>query len=182
MIAQLTPREKFLASIVGGALFVLVNLFMLKAFMNKNVELKLAADKAQMGIAENQAREADRSLWEQRDLWLNQNLQPLGDGDDANQKLRDTLVDMGKKHSLVLESPSLGIPNAQPFYTSLSIGIQTKGPWAAVFDFLRELQAPGNFIVLESAKLEVDPAEKTQMKAEFRVAKWFKPQPQAAAR
>jgi hypothetical protein len=37
------------------------------------------------------------------------------------------------------------------------------------------MQDPEKFVVFESAQLQVDSADKTQMKGVFRVAKWYAP-------
>ena len=114
-------------------------------------------------------------MWEERDQWLNQNMQQLDDADNANERMGNALKELGTKHGVIVESPSQGTPVNLPYHTALSYGIQCKGSWAAVFDFIRELQSPGQFIVFESAKLEIDPAEKTRMKTDLRVAKWYAP-------
>jgi hypothetical protein len=45
-----------------------------------------------------------------------------------------------------------------------------------MFEFLRELQGPGKFTVFNPLSLKVDATDKTQLRAELTVAKWFAPQ------
>lgn len=42
-------------------------------------------------------------------------------------------------------------------------------------DFLYEMQAPERFIVFESANLQIDQDDKTQIRGKFRIAKWYAP-------
>lgn len=178
MIADMSKREKVLAGVVLVTLFILLNVVRLKFFMTGSADLKLAQYKATESLKVYQMRDADRAMWEERGQWLDQNMQPMGDPDVAYKQLRDALMELGKKHTVNVDSPSQGTPNNQsPHYTSLSVGVQAKGSWKSIFDYIRELQAPGQFVVFESAKLEIDEKDKTQMKAELRVAKWYTPQP-----
>ena len=47
--------------------------------------------------------------------------------------------------------------------------------YAELRDFLHAMQAPDRFIVFESANVQIDKDDKTQMHGKFRIAKWFAP-------
>ena len=55
------------------------------------------------------------------------------------------------------------------------VTIQTKATKEALRDFLYEMQSPERSIVFESANLQFDKNDKTQMHGTFRVAKWYAP-------
>ena len=84
--------------------------------------------------------------------------------------------ELAKKHTVTLNSPEIRVPTRRPEYTSISVEIDTKGPWKSLLAFLRELQTPEQFIVLETANLRTDPSDQTQMHGHLRIAKWFAPQ------
>jgi len=173
MIATMSKREKAMAAIVVGAVFLLFNIAVARFFMRENAVLKRELKMANSKIERNQEREAERLLWEQRGKWLDETMQPMGDPQQANKQLRDTLVELGKKHGVVVQPPTWGNPKQQPFYTVSSMSVDVRGSWMNIFNFLHELQSPGQFVVFESAKLEVDKDDKTQMKTSFAVAKWY---------
>jgi len=176
MITDMSKREKVLAGAVLITLFILLNVVRLKFFMTSNSELKLSLYDATAKLKTYQMRESERAMWEERGRWLDQTMEPVGDADVAKKKLRDALMELGTKHAVTVDSPSLGTPNNQTNYTSLSVGVQVRGSWQSIFDYIRELQSPGQFVVFESAKLEIDEKDKTQMKADIRVAKWYTPE------
>ena len=171
----MSQREKVLAAIVGAALFVLLNSFLVRIFLNNHTLLRTALAKAKSQMAGFQQQESERTKWAQRDVWLEQNLPTLGDTDVANKQLRETLLDLGKKHTVTIESPTPGAPSRQSEYTSLGVRIEGKATWQQMGNFLYELQTPGQFLVIESLDMKVDPADKTQLRAGMTVAKWFAP-------
>ncbi len=173
MIGQLSPREKVLGGLVGFALFALLNIFLVKFFLANHGELKTSLGKAQGQLATFKQLESDRALWAERDAWLSSGLSPMGDADVANKHLREALLELAKKHIVTLESPAPGIPNAQPAYTSLSVRLEGKATWKQMFSFLYELQSPGQFLVVEALDMKVDPVDKTNLRANFTIAKWF---------
>ncbi len=173
MIGQLSQREKLLAGLVGFALFVLLNIFLMKFFLANHGELKTSLGKAQAQLGTFKQLETERAMWAERDEWLNNSLVPMGDSDVANKHLREALLELAKKHVVTLESPAPGIPNAQPTYTSLSVRLEAKATWKQMFNFLYELQSPGQFIVVEALDMKVDPIDKTNLRANFTIAKWF---------
>jgi hypothetical protein len=173
MISQLNPREKVLAGFVGIALFIVLNVFLIKFFLANQRGLHTNLGNAQAQLVTFKQLEGERAMRAERDAWLDGGLVPMGDADVANKHLRESLLELAKKHIVTLESPAPGIPNAQPFYTSLSVKLDAKATWKQMFNFLYELQAPGQFLAVESLDLKVDPIDKTNLHATFTIAKWF---------
>ena len=175
MIAKMSQREKVLASGVGAALFLLLNIFLFKIFLGNHALLLTSLAKAKVQMAGFQQQESERTKWAQREVWLDANLPALGDADIANKQIREALLDLGKKHTVTIESPAPGVPNSQPYYTSLGVRIECKAAWTQIGNFLYDLQTPGQFLVIESLEMKVDPTDKTQLRATMTVAKWFAP-------
>ena len=190
MLAQMSARERTLALLVGGVLFLLVNLVLIKFFMQKRTEFQVQIAKTQGQINGLKQMELERTLWAERDAWLTQSLPTLGDTQVANRELSEMVKELAKKHTVTIETPNPGMPLNAKDYTALGIRVTAKAPWQSTPDaataakipplveFLRELQAPGNFIVLDPLDLKVDAADKTQLRAEVTVTKWYAPKQQ----
>jgi hypothetical protein len=99
----------------------------------------------------------------------------LGDPDVANKTLRESLLDVAKKHTVTLEAPAPGIPTTQASHIALSVKFEARAPWQAMFDFLFDLQGPEKFIAIENCDLKVNREDKTQLRATLVVAQWFAP-------
>jgi len=177
MLAQMSQRERTLTLIVGGVLALLINVVVIKFFMTQHQVQRKAIVDTKAKIEDLNRRETERAMWAERDAWLTANLPDLGDDQVASRELGNVIKQIAQKHSVTLESPNPGVPSrGQPAYVALPYKLSAKAPWTPMFEFLRELQAPGQFIVFNPLTLKVDPADKTQLRAELTVTKWFAPQ------
>ena len=171
----MSPRERTLALLVGGVIALLVNVVIIKFFMGKKTEFQLSIAKTEGQIAQKKALESERAFWAERDAWLNANLPTFGDPLVANRELTKQLTELAKKHGVTLETPQNGVPSRQKEYVGLGVRVSGKGPWVPMMEFLRELQEPGQFIVFDPLDLKVDATEKTLLRADVTVTKWFAP-------
>ena len=176
MLAQMSSRERTLALLVGGVLALLVNLVLFKFFLGKKTEFQVSIAKTEAKIADLKQRETQRALWAERDAWLTSSLPTLGDPMVANRELGEVVKEIAKKHTVTIETPNPGVPSRQKDYVALGIRVSAKAAWQPMLDFLRELQAPGQFIVFDPLDMKVDATDKTQLRAEVTVTKWFAPQ------
>jgi hypothetical protein len=175
MISQMSQREKTLALLVGGAIAILLNVFLFQFFLGKYNQSrtdKLAAEKK---LQMFRLLESEREKWSKRDAWLTSRLVPMGDQDVANKHQREALQEIAKKHQVLIESIAPGVPNRLPAYTSLGIRLECKGSWKQMPLFLDELQSPENFTAIEALELKVDPTDKFVLRASMTVAKLFSP-------
>jgi hypothetical protein len=175
MIAQMSKRERTLALIVGAIFAILTNLLIFRYFMNQRSRLSEDLMVKRVELEGLQALYADKELWEKRGEWL-QSAQPkLENETRAPGQVLEYVHEVAKRHTVLVDAPTLGSVARTPNYTSVTASIETKSTPAALVAFLRDLQTPAAFIVLESANIQVDASEKTQMRGKFRVAKWFAP-------
>jgi hypothetical protein len=175
MIQQMTPRERTLATIVGAILFVFVNLFLIQYFMKQDRRLRSDRMLKTQGLAVKKALLADREVWEQRDQWLTQTFAKLTDPDRAPNDLRNAAVEVGKKHQITIENPSLGKAETKPQYIAVGMSFEVKCKWSDLGGFLAEIQAPDHFIAFDNANLQTDTTDKSLMHGRFKVQKWFAP-------
>ena len=175
MIDRMNQREKVMLAAVVALLGVLVNVFLIKSFIASRAEFRTQLAAARSKIEVLRKQESERDLWSKRDALLTQKLPKFGDTDVANKTLRESVLDVAKKHTVILEAPAPGVPLPQPDHISLSIRLDAKGTWQDMFNFLRELQGPGKFIAFENCELKVNREDKAQLRASLTVAQWFAP-------
>lgn len=173
MIKQMTARERTLATIVALGAFAFVNIFLVKFVLNQHRELRTDLSTKSAEIRTMNVLLAERDLWMKRDQWIEAKMPKLTNRDEAPSDLRKAITEIAAKHNITLEKTLLGEPDSKPQYARVSVTFETKSKWPELVKFIRDLQAPGQFIVLESLKLNIDEADKTQMRGQFRVAKWF---------
>ena len=168
MIDRMKPREKVLLAVAAAAIGVVLNVFLIKTFVANRTAFHNQLSAAKSKIELLRKRESERELWSKRDAWLTQKLPKLGDADVANKTLRESVLEIAKKHTVLLEAPAPGVPVPQANHISLSIRLEAKGTWQDVFEFLLELQGPEKFIAFEACELKVNREDKTQFRASLK--------------
>ena len=176
MLAQMSQRERTLALLVGGVVALLINVVVIRFFITQHKTQSAAIAVTKGKIDALKKRETERTLWAERDAWITANLPSLGDEQVAQRELGNAIKEIAQKHSVTLESPNPAVPVRGQTYVSLPYKLSAKAPWTPMFEFLRELQGPGKFTVFNPLSLKVDATDKTQLRAELTVAKWFAPQ------
>ena len=181
MSGPLSNRERNLSILVGTVAFLFVTFFVTDYFLKNKARLTagLAVKKGQLKAM--QMRSADKAVWDQRAVWLQEKQPKLGDEQRAAEQLRETVKELAKKHQVLIESSDY-LPAARKadarkpdYYTAIGIKIGTKSEWSALVRFLGELQTPEQFIALESADLKIDEADQTKMHGDFKIARWYAP-------
>ena len=175
MLAEMSKREKSLAFLVGGALFLLLNFVLFKFFLRNHTELRQNIATTQGKIDDLKRRDSERAMWAERDMWLTANMPVLGDEQVATREVGLFIKEIAQKHGVLIETPSPSLPVPGQFYRALRYKITAKGTKAPMFEFLRELQQPRHFLVFDPVDIKIDPAEKTQLIADVTVTKWFAP-------
>jgi len=173
MIKQMTPRERTLATIVGLAFFVVVNFALVKVLGRYYRQSQADLTTKTIQIETLKTLLAERDTWNERDQWLQAKMPKLENRDSAAVELRKVISEIAGKHNVTLDKVTLNSPETRPQYSLVALGFETKSRWQDLVAFLRELQAPERFIVVERLTLKIDEADKTQMRGAFRSAKWF---------
>ena len=175
MSAQLSQREKTLATIVGVAVVFVLNLVVIKYFITNQRRLRdeLAAKTKQ--LEGNKLLFADKDMWIERDAWLKKTLPKMENEGTAGGDLLKEIEAVGQKTNVKPLEPQIGTVERRPYNISVFVKIEAKASKEALRDFLYEMQSPERAIVFEEASLEFDKEDKTQMRGKFRIAKWFAP-------
>jgi hypothetical protein len=173
--AKMNQRERLLASIVAGALFLLVNIFgwswIMGAISRSQEELKAR----QQARLEETIFLQERDLWAKRQQWLEQH-QPAYKGEGEASTLLDSQIrPIAAKYTILIENPGITSGETTPNYRSVHATFDTKSHWDSLVHFLWDMQQPESFVVFESVNLAIDSGDPTMMHGKFKVARWFAP-------
>jgi len=171
---RMTQRERRLALIVAGGLFLLINLLIWSKLFSTlgNARAELALRKAARD--EQRLYMAQRDLWAGRDTWLKEH-QPILKSAVEASTLLEQVKQLAGKHNILIENPAIGAGDSTPERQSVFASYETKCPWPPLVQFLYDIQQPEAFIVFESVQLHVDNADPTMMRGKFKMARWFAP-------
>jgi len=175
MTRPLNTREKWLTAIVVGVLFVGGNLLIIESFRKSKDSLRRDITVKTRQLHSMRALIADKSFWEQRDQWLQSTQPKLAGSDAAGVELLERIRSLAQKHSVLLENPAIRSAERQPTHIAVAIEIETKSPWTPLVTFLHELQSPSQFVAVENVNLKIDPADPTQLRGRFKIARWYAP-------
>jgi hypothetical protein len=175
-LERMTHREKVLAGIVALTLFVIVNLFLVRYFFTQQALLRaqLATKNAQRNAMEMLYAESD--MWLSRDGWLKQHQPNFTNEGEAGLQMLDWIKSKAKAAEVTVENPAIGSPQRTDHYQGVPVTVEAKGSWAAMIKFLASLQSPGDFVVIESANMQIDSGDASMMRGKFRASKWYNPQ------
>ena len=175
LITNMNKRERFLLMVTCLVFGVLINFYLIKLFLSNRADLTRQLAVTQAKIDTFKKRETERDLWSRREAWMNQRLTVLGDSDEASKALRESVLEIAKKNTVTLEAPQPGTPVNAPGHISLGVKFETKGAWAAIFNFLYDLQGPEKFTAIESCEIKVHPTDIYNLRATLMIARWYAP-------
>jgi len=175
MLATMNARERILLAATAAVIALILSFYLVKFFISQRLDYtrQLATTRGKIEMLKK--RETERELWAQRNGWLTQKLPPLGDADVASKTLRESLLEIAKKHTVTVESPAPGVPTNQPGHISLAIRFDAKAPWESMMNFLYELQGVEQFTAIEQCEIKVNREDKTQLRSTLTIARWFAP-------
>ena len=175
MSGTLSSRERILSILVGSIAFILITFFVADYFLKNKARLDADLALKTRVLKRVQGLGAEKALYEQRDVWLREKQPRLDNEDRAGEQLREQVKELAKKHTVLIDKAEFRATERKPEYTAIGIVINTKSSWAALIAFLGELQTPEQFIVFDLAKLKIDDTDQTQMRGEFKIARWYAP-------
>ena len=171
----LSARERTLALIVGGVVFLLFNLALLNAFSKRQTLLRAQLAARKNDWASMQQLLAERDLWTQRDNWLNEKQPKLANESTAGVQLLDQIRSLAHEQDVTIENPAIGAPAKTQWYRSVPVTVETRSTWPALIAFLQKVQAPEQFMVFESANIQIDAEDPSKMRGRFKIARWYAP-------
>jgi hypothetical protein len=171
---RMNQRERILALVVAGALFLVLNLVIWSSLFGAlgSARTDLAARKS--ARAQQTVFIRERKMWDKRDEWLKKNQPALKSPVEASTLL-DQVKQVAGKHNVLIENPAIGSGDSTPNYQAVFASIETKSPWPPLVHFLYDVQKPESFVVFESVNLAIDPTDPTMMRGKFKIGRWFAP-------
>jgi hypothetical protein len=171
---RMNQRERVLAALVAGVVFLLLNLYVWGKLLGSMDQARADLVARQSTRKTQEVYIKERALWETRAKWL-QAHQPLLKGPGEASTLLDQVKQIAGKHNVLIENPAIGTSDATPDRQSVFASVEVKSPWPPLVRFLYEVQQPESFVVFESVTLNIDPADPTMMRGKLKIARWFAP-------
>jgi len=175
----LTAKERKLLYLLLGAIFVLLNVVGLRAFLNRQQALEANIAQLSTQLAEHRGILADRTYWEERRVWLEAN-QPSDDVGTVEDDTKFTqFIETSAKNSGLEYTRRGGGPlpprgSIAEVYDASTV----KGPMEAVVKWLSDLQKPKDFRVIK--QLRIKSGEPPEIVCDVEVARWYRPSEVAA--
>ena len=104
---RMNPRERVLAWVAAGTVFVLLNLFILNWIFGALASAQKRAAARRSALAEQTLYVKERDLWTKRDEWIRQHQPTLKDPAEASALL-DQLKEIAGKYNVLIENPAIG--------------------------------------------------------------------------
>jgi hypothetical protein len=170
----LTAKEKKLLIGLLGALFVLINVVGLQAFLNRQSALQASIVRLQGELTESRAVLEEKSIWQERATWLDAN-QPGDDTTttDDDAKFYEFVQTSAKNAGLTYTRRDAGQQPSDGPYAEVVDSSQVKGKMDALVKWLNELQQPDAFRAIK--QISVKSGEPPEVIAEVEVARWYRP-------
>jgi hypothetical protein len=176
MSMQMSSREQVLAAIVGAAAFIFVNFFVIDYFLKNKTQLNSEFARNTNAIAAMRLQLAEKPMWLQREAWLQEKQPRLTTSDEvASGQLLDRVKEVARENAILIATQQLRPAAHTADYSAISVDLDTTGTWPSIINFMSRLQGPEEFIVLEGVDLKIDDKDATQMRGQFKIAKWFAP-------
>jgi hypothetical protein len=171
---RMSRRERVLAMLVAGTIFLLINLFLWSSLLGMLGRTRIELAERRTIRTQQTLFLKERPMWEKRAEWLKEKQPTLQSPQEASSLL-DQVKQAAAKHNVLLESPQIGSGDSTPNYQAVWAAVETKSPWPPLVHFLYDVQRPESFVVFENVNLAIDPADPTMMRGKFKIARWFAP-------
>jgi hypothetical protein len=153
---NLAKNETRLLILFGAAVFIALNLFAVRAWMQHRTALVGKISQTRAAISEGRSWiSASEALQPARE-WMEQNPAPASSGERASTDLLNTVRALAEKSDLKLMEETL-LPNESGADSNAAI-LQTKlsGPFSGVAKFLFELQTPTSWRAVDKMMIRSD--------------------------
>jgi hypothetical protein len=172
---RLTSRERYLIYALAIVLFALVNWGLIGWIGQRYSQLQATVSAKRTELRSLQTLMTDEPTFAAREAWLASTQPKLVNPEQAGVQLLDQIKTAAKDLQIRLENPELGTVETVQSNRSVSVQLTAKSSWPGLVKFLHSLQTPENFIVIDSATLQVDPGNSKQMTCQLKISKWYAP-------
>ncbi len=171
----LNKNERTLALALGGAIFVIANLFFFNFATGLLRENRADLAQAQLTIRESEVMLAGRPFWEARGAWIERNPMETYDGLESDSAFAESVQRGVQAAGLSVESQSLRPAESADGLTITGLELDVRGELQSMVRWLSSLQVPGNYVAVEKFTLTRQDASST-MRLQVRVTKVYRDQ------
>jgi hypothetical protein len=152
----LAPSEKNLLFILGGAVFIALNMMGLHTFLQtkSGVQKAMIAVKSELSSDRNLV-ELGRAL-KPADSWITAHPMPRMAPDDASAQLLKLERDEAEKAGLKIAEENILPSQETPYGPTVAVSVKLTGPFEGVVRMLFALQSPTAWRTLEKLALKSD--------------------------
>ncbi len=173
-LARLNQRERMLAYVVAGVLFLLINVIIWSTILGMSAGARAAYADERQQRGEQKAYLEGEKMWQRRADWLKKT-QPKSNNPAEASSLLSLVKDVAGHYNVQIENPQIGPVENTSSHKSVSATFETKSAWEPIVHFLYDAQRPEAFVVFENVNLMVDQTDPSVMQGRFKIAKWFAP-------
>jgi hypothetical protein len=173
-LSRLNQRERMLAFVVAGILFLLINVIIWSTLLGMSSGARSTYAEERQQRAEQKAYLEGEKMWQRRAEWLKKR-QPKSNNPAEASSLLTQVKDVAGRYNVQIENPQIGPVENTSSHKSVSATFETKGGWEPLVHFLYDMQRPETFTVFENVNLMVDANDPSVMQGRFKIAKWFAP-------
>ena len=153
---RLAKNELRLLILFGAAVFIALNLFAIRAWMQHRSALVAKISQTRSAISEGKSWISAAEALQSASDWMDQNPPPAASGEQASTDLLNTVRALAEKSDLKLVEETL-LPNESAGDSNAAI-LQTKlnGPFSGVARFLFDLQTPTAWRAVDKMMIRSD--------------------------
>jgi hypothetical protein len=153
---NLAKNEQRLLILFGAAVFVALNLFAIRAWMQNRGNLLAEIDKTRSAIATGTSWITAAEALQPAREWIEKNPAPTGTGDQASTNLLNTVRSLAEKSNLKLPEETFLPSDNSPTGESAILQVKLTGPFSGVASFLYELQNPTAWRAIDKMMIRSD--------------------------
>ncbi|HLB33552.1 MAG: hypothetical protein A3F67_06030 [Verrucomicrobia bacterium RIFCSPHIGHO2_12_FULL_41_10] len=170
---KLAPSEKTLFLALCGALFLALNLWSFKIYLNalQGVQLKITNAKAK--IAEEHSILNIADTLKPASTWISQHPLPIWNADQASSELLKQERSQAEKEDLKIIEENLLPPHFSENASSVIVQTKLSGPFTGVVKFLFALQYPTAWRVIDKFTMKSD-TEANKVVVDLEIKQFFK--------
>lgn len=171
---KLAKSETRLLLIFGAAVFLAVNLFAIRAWLNNRTSVLAAISEAHSSLSTSRSWITAAEALEPAREWMQQHPSPVEKPDAANTGLLNSVRNIAEKSGLKIVEETL-LPGQEADGSRTAV-LQTKitGPFSGVATFLFDIQNPTSWRSVEKMMIRSD-NEPPNVIVEMEIHQYFRP-------
>ncbi|MFZ4115547.1 MAG: hypothetical protein ACOYK6_02345 [Chthoniobacterales bacterium] len=169
---KLAPSEKTLFFVLCGAVFLALNLFSLKLFLNMHRVLQSKISTLNTQLAEGRSVIMMAEMLQPATTWIHQHPLPNWNNDQASAELLKCERNEAEKAGLKIIEENLLPPHTSSYGSSVSVQAKISGSFDGLVKFLFALQNPTAWRAINKFTIKSD-SEPTKVIVDLEIKQFF---------